>query len=108
VIVDDVATHPFWAKYRQLALPFGLLACWSTPIISAEGELLGTFAMYYRQKRGPTAREIGWVAAATHLSAIAIGRDRTEQSLRRSARCERSWTHAETRVIPSRHPVRDR
>ncbi len=84
VIVDDIATHPYWTGFRQLALRHGLAACWSTPIFSAEREVLGTFAMYYREKRGPTAREEAWVGAATHLASIAITRDRAEQSLRRS------------------------
>jgi signal transduction histidine kinase/CheY-like chemotaxis protein len=84
VVVEDIATDPAWARYRHLALPHGLVACWSTPIFSAEQELLGTFAMYYRDRRGPTAMEEAWVRAATHLAAVAIARDRAEQSLRQS------------------------
>lgn len=84
VIVDDIATHPSWNDYRRHALPHGLLACWSTPILSPERELLGTFAMYYGEKRRPTEEEISWVGAATHLAAIAILRDRTEKIVRDS------------------------
>jgi signal transduction histidine kinase len=84
VIVEDIATHPAWVRYRDLALPHGLLACWSTPIFSPEQQLLGTFAMYYREKRGPTPREVEWVGAATHLASVAITRDHAEQSLRQS------------------------
>ncbi len=73
-IATDIATHPAWVNYRHLALPHGLLACWSTPIFSPEGDLLGTFAMYYGEKRGPTEQEIVWVNAAAHLAAIAITR----------------------------------
>lgn len=84
VVVADIATHPYWADYRDAALAHGLVACWSTPIFSPEREVLGTFAMYYRDLRGPTAQEAEWVASATHLASIAIMRDRAEQSLRRS------------------------
>jgi hypothetical protein len=84
VIVEDIATDPLWTDYRRLALSHGLLACWSTPIFSPERRLLGTFAMYYRERRRPHASEIAWVAAATHLGAIAIVRDQAEQSLRTS------------------------
>ena len=48
------------------------------------GALLGTFAMYYREPRGPVAREVAWVGAATHLAAVAIAHDRSERSLRQS------------------------
>jgi len=72
VIVEDIATHPYWQAYRELALPHGLRACWSSPILSSGREVLGTFAMYYREPRLPTEVEQGWVQAATHLAGIAI------------------------------------
>jgi two-component system, cell cycle sensor histidine kinase and response regulator CckA len=75
VIVDDIATHPNWDSYRQLALPYGLRACWSEPIIAPEG-VLGTFAMYYDQPRGPTLFEVQLVETATHLASVAILRER--------------------------------
>jgi signal transduction histidine kinase len=79
VVVQDLATHPNWTEYRALALPHGLRACWSSPIFSADRDVLGTFAMYYRETRGPTAEEEAWVATATHLAAVAIVRDRAER-----------------------------
>jgi PAS domain S-box-containing protein len=85
VIVDDIATHPFWAKYKAIAMPFGLRACWSTPIKDPDGVVLGTFAMYYREPHHPSAQEIQWVDVATYIASVAIVRDRAEQSLRRSA-----------------------
>ena len=84
VVVEDIAVHPYWAAYRHLALPHGLRACWSSPIFSTTREVLGTFAMYYREPRGPRPREIAWVDAATHLAAIAIGHEAAAQALRRS------------------------
>jgi PAS domain S-box-containing protein len=85
VVVDDIGTHPNWVSYQHLALPFGLRACWSSPIFSKlGGDVLGTFAMYYSEARRPTAREETWVARATHLAAIAIGRDRAEEAARRA------------------------
>ncbi|HEX5098832.1 MAG TPA: ATP-binding protein [Polyangiaceae bacterium] len=82
VIVEDIASHPYWARYRDGALAHGLRACWSTPVFSAQRELLATFAIYYKQSRGPTQEETHWVATATHLVAIAIVRARSEQALR--------------------------
>lgn len=77
VIVEDIATDPRWVDYRDAALPHGLRACWSTPIISPTKELLGTFAMYYTERRTPNDTERRWVGTATHLAAIAIVKDRS-------------------------------
>jgi PAS domain S-box-containing protein len=84
VIIDDIATHPNWASYRQLALPFGLRACWSTPILAPGGGVLGTFAMYYREARLPTPRERHWVNRAAHLASIAISREAAERAARKA------------------------
>jgi PAS domain S-box-containing protein len=83
VIVEDISVHPNWEKYRALALPFGLRACWSTPIFSPERKVLGTFAIYHHECRGPRAAELEWVNAATHLAAVAILRERSEEERRR-------------------------
>jgi PAS domain S-box-containing protein len=84
VIVEDISTHPYWEEFAQLALPHGLRACWSTPILASDGRVLGTFAMYYLKPRGPNESEVEWVDAATDLAAVAISRDRVERSVRRS------------------------
>jgi GAF domain-containing protein len=82
VIVRDIATDPLWAPYRAAAAPFGLAACWSTPIFDAEGRLLGTFAMYYDEPRDPTADDIALTETATLLSANIVIRARSARALR--------------------------
>src|SRR5689334_5342302 len=57
VIVTDVLTDPLWDDYREHAMAIGMRACWSTPIMSSKGKVLGSFAMYYREPRGPDDRE---------------------------------------------------
>ena len=84
VIVEDISTHPYWEGFAQLALPHGLRACWSTPIKAPDGTVLGTFAVYYLRTRRPNESEVEWVAAATDLAAVAIGRDKVERAVRRS------------------------
>ncbi|MDB5901904.1 MAG: hypothetical protein JWM26_782, partial [Betaproteobacteria bacterium] len=74
VIVSDIATDQLWADYRDLASAHGLRACWSTPILSAGGRVLGTFAIYYRQPRSPTAQEHDVIEQITHLASIAVER----------------------------------
>src|ERR1700730_9595078 len=75
VIVSDIATDPLWADYRNRALAHGLRACWSTPILSSEGRVLGTFATYYREPRTPTPQEQSVIDRITHLASIAVERD---------------------------------
>jgi PAS domain S-box-containing protein len=82
VIVEDIETHPVWVDYRDLARSFGLRACWSSPIFSSGRDVLGTFAMYFRERRAPEPQELEWVERATHLAAVAIERERTVSSLR--------------------------
>jgi PAS domain S-box-containing protein len=84
VIVEDIATPPAWVDYRAIALPLGLRACWSSPIFSTSRDVLGTFAMYYGEPRGPDADDLELVEQATHLAAIAIQRDRAEAALRKT------------------------
>ena len=82
VVVSDIATDPLWANYRELALPHGLRACWSTPIASQDGKVLGTFAVYYGEPRTPDPEHVQLVAHATHLAGIAIEHDRAKAEVR--------------------------
>jgi two-component system cell cycle sensor histidine kinase/response regulator CckA len=82
VVVSDISIDPLWADYRHLALPHGLRACWSTPIPSQDGSMLGTFAIYYREPRSPDAQHLRLILHATHLVALAIERDRDKTQLR--------------------------
>lgn len=72
VNVSDILTDPLWDDYRQYASPIGLRACWSTPILSSKGKVLGSFAMYYREPRSPDGEEQYLTHVATKLAAEAI------------------------------------
>jgi PAS domain S-box-containing protein len=80
--VKDVLSDPLWADYRQLAKICGLRACWSTPILSPLGEVLGSFAMYRQETRGPEPEELRLTQIATHIAGIAIERQRAQETLR--------------------------
>ncbi|MBI3774298.1 MAG: PAS domain S-box protein [Gammaproteobacteria bacterium] len=81
VIAEDVQTDPRWANYRELAGRYGLRACWSQPIFSAQGAVLGTFAMYYRTPRLPTEYELHILRDAESLATLAIESARTRAEL---------------------------
>jgi GAF domain-containing protein len=72
VYVTDIATDPLWAAYRDLALPHGLRSCWSTPIRHADGDVMGTFAIYHRSVSGPARDELDAIEIITDNVAQAI------------------------------------
>jgi diguanylate cyclase (GGDEF)-like protein len=74
VTVCDIENDPRWASYKSIPLSLGLVACWSSPICDGRGEVVGTFAFYFREKRGPNAHEREIVDKCVHLCAIAIER----------------------------------
>lgn len=89
VVVTDIAADPLWIAFRPLAREHGLAACWSTPIRSTIGDVLGTFAMYYRTPRAPSPHDHQVVELLSNTAAVVIERDREsrergriEQSLR--------------------------
>ncbi len=84
VIVTDMLEDPLWEDYRELAELSGLRACWSTPIFSGGGKVLGSFAMYYRQPQTPTGDEARLTEVATHIAGLAIEHQRSESELRAS------------------------
>jgi PAS domain S-box-containing protein len=84
VIVKDILVDPLWEDYHELAVLSGLRACWSTPIFSGSGKVLGSFAMYYRQPRTPSGTETRLTEVATHIAGIAIEHQRAEEELRTS------------------------
>jgi GAF domain-containing protein len=81
VVVADVMTDPLWADYKDLAAEHGLRSCWSTPILSQQGAVLGTFAMYSTTAREPTEAEMRLVDVATRIAGIAIERQRAEDRI---------------------------
>src|SRR5947199_6153931 len=84
VIVSNIATDPLWDAFRDLALSHSLLACWSTPIFSSEGKVIGTFAMYYREPRSPSPLDLDTHKHITHLRGVAIQRKLAETARRES------------------------
>ena len=81
VFVSDIATDPLWADYKQIALPHGLRACWSTPILTRGRKVLGTFAMYHREPREPTVRDLMLVDLVTQTAALVIDREQAKRAL---------------------------
>jgi signal transduction histidine kinase len=86
VIAADLATETRWAEYAwcPMALAHGLRACWSTPITSASGKVLGAFALYYDTPRAPTPLHQSLIERFTHIARIAIESAQNDAALKRS------------------------
>jgi formate hydrogenlyase transcriptional activator len=84
VFVSDILSHPNWAKFRSVVLESGLRAAWSTPILSQDGKVLGTFCMYYREVRHPGTHDIQLIDYASRIAGIAIERERSRSALTKS------------------------
>jgi PAS domain S-box-containing protein len=84
VFVEDVERSDLWANHAHIALSHGLRACWSAPIVDDAGILLGTLALYFRERRAPSAAEIDFVLCASSLASFVIQRHRDSGRLRAS------------------------
>jgi diguanylate cyclase (GGDEF)-like protein/PAS domain S-box-containing protein len=74
VLAIDLDTDPRWQPFKARPLEVGLRACWSTPIKSKDGRVIGTFAFYFRESRAPSRWHQRIVDACVDLSALAIER----------------------------------
>src|SRR5437867_441290 len=87
VIISDIASDPPWSDitapdYREIALSYGLRAAWSQPLISKDNELLGTFAIYYREPRQPSDSDLKLIEGAANIAVIAIKGERSQTALK--------------------------
>src|SRR5438309_2014891 len=82
VIIPDISNDPRWPdKARDLALNHGLCAAWSEPLISSDGEVLGTFCVSYAEPRTPNSRDLEFINETGHIALIAIELERSHRAL---------------------------
>ncbi|MDR6657463.1 diguanylate cyclase (GGDEF)-like protein/PAS domain S-box-containing protein [Tardiphaga robiniae] len=85
VLVTDIENDPLWLPYNSAPLASGLKACWSMPIKTRDGRVIGTFAFYFRECRRPSRLHHGIVDACVHLAAVAIEREEARNEISRLA-----------------------
>jgi diguanylate cyclase (GGDEF)-like protein/PAS domain S-box-containing protein len=102
VIVTDIMQDPLWAQFRHLIEPHGYRSCWSVPVLSHRGEVLGTFALYSYGVRSPTDAENQLLDMAKRIAGIAIERRRAEDRIQFMA------THDGLTGLPNRSLLKDR
>ena len=102
VIVADITTDPLWEDYRDLAAAHGLRSCWSTPILSHQGAVLGTFAIYAKERARTDRSRNGLIDVATRIAGIAIERKLAEDRIQFMA------NHDALTGLPNRALLKDR
>ena len=85
VVVSDIQTDPLWINFRDLAEKAGLRSCWSQPIKSSSGKVLGAFAIYHGKPCVPTAQDIARIETAAHIAGLAIDRSNHKEELEQAA-----------------------
>ncbi len=84
VIVSDIAEDPLWLPFRELALSYGLRACWSVPICLTGKPVMGSLAMYYDRVMHPDERAWRTIMDAMNLVALCLERERQNRQLLRA------------------------
>ena len=102
VIVADIMSDPLWEDYRELAAAHGYRSCWSTPILSHQGEVLGVFAMYSQSVREPSSAETSLIDMTTRIAGIAIERKQAADRIQFMA------NHDSLTGLPNRALLEDR
>lgn len=85
VLVRDISTDHKWENIKHVALPHGLRSCWSEPIKSSTGKILGAFGMYYNHPALPTEQESSDLTSAAMLAGILMERDQNQQRIQELA-----------------------
>ena len=82
VIASDILVDDVWADGVEAAQRFGIRSCWSTPIVSYQGTVLGTLSFYRSEVSAPTSTQSDLIAMASHMVGIAIERKQSENQIR--------------------------
>ncbi len=82
VLVENIDTDPKWEKIKHVALPHGMRSCWSEPIMSSRGDVLGAFGMYYNHPALPNEEESADLKSAARLAGIVMERDQAQKRIR--------------------------
>jgi len=84
VIVGDVTQDALWKPWVHLAEEHGFRSCWSFPIRTRAGKVVGTLAMFHKEPREAGPRELKLAAVLTQSAAIIISRDAEAEERRRA------------------------
>jgi PAS domain S-box-containing protein len=86
VVAADLTSEKRWdaSEWVRIAQLHGIQACWSSPITSAAGKVLGAFALYYKEPKTPTPLHRILIKQFSDIASIAIERTRAAEAMRES------------------------
>ncbi|MEL6247596.1 MAG: PAS domain S-box protein [Cyanobacteria bacterium J06627_15] len=99
VVVQDTFNDPLWKDFRDLAQTFNLRSCWSMPIFSSQGDVMGTFALYFCCPQPLSTGRWRILETATHLAGIAMERKRTAEELYRAKELAETANQAKSQFL---------
>ena len=88
VVVENISEDLLWAELRDAAGLAGVCACWSHPIASTDGTVLGAVALYADEPRAPNLSQMDGLRISARMIGLAVERDRLEEQLRQAAQLE--------------------
>jgi diguanylate cyclase (GGDEF)-like protein len=102
VFVENTLTDVRWCGIRQIAMDFNICACWSMPIRTSGGRVIGSFALSSFEHRLPGMFHRKLLEIGSHLIGIVLARQESE------ARIAYLASHDSLTDLPSRALTRDR
>ncbi len=84
VCVEDVLKDDRWVPLLDVARQYEIRSCWSHPIRSPDGSVLGTISTYSPEPGLPSTVELENLEHAANIAGIAINRLRVEEELQNS------------------------
>lgn len=107
VITNNMLEDPLWIDGNEVVRSTGLKVCWSFPIISNYGALIGTIDLYFKENRTPKIEELELIETAVHIAGIAVERRNTENSLVKAKEVAEAATIAKSEFLANMsHEIR--
>jgi GAF domain-containing protein len=105
VVTVDVTSEPRWEPWLWLAERYQFRACWSFPIETVTGKVVGTFALYFELPREATPRDLALAAILTRAAAIIISRSQEAEERARAVDSLRASEAALRRALVEREAL---
>lgn len=99
VLIEDMLTHADYTRYQDVVRRAGLRSCWSEPVFSSTGSVLGTVAAYHHELHTPEAAELQLTKSAADLASLAIERKKADEALKASEARWRSLVESASAAI---------
>ncbi|OWZ83824.1 PAS domain S-box protein [Natranaerobius trueperi] len=99
VIVDDIEKHPYWADFHKIIDKVDIRSCWSEPVFSSEGDVIGTFAIYLNEPYTPTNHDLERLKIAADLVSLAVTHKMSEEKLKLNERKFKSFVENASDIV---------